>query len=82
MLELKQTQRLSPVLTQQLQQAIKLLQLSQLELIEKEPKEEPVEETTREESASEKDDVAEWLERYYLRAKRPSVARAQRLPRT
>jgi len=80
MLELKQTQRLSPVLTQQLQQAIKLLQLSQLELIEaidleiqenpilelieKEPKEEPVEETTREESASEKDDVAEWLERY------------------
>jgi RNA polymerase sigma-54 factor len=81
MLELKQTQRLSPVLTQQLQQAIKLLQLSQLELaeaieleiqenpilelIEKEPKEGPAEENTREEeSASEKDDVAEWLERY------------------
>ena len=34
MLELKQTLRLSPVLTQQLQQAIKLLQLSRLELIE------------------------------------------------
>jgi RNA polymerase sigma-54 factor len=34
MLELKQTQKLSPVLTQQLQQAIKLLQLSRLELIE------------------------------------------------
>jgi RNA polymerase sigma-54 factor len=80
MLELKQTQRLSPVLTQQLQQAIKLLQLSQLELveaielemqenpilelIEKEPKEEPAEETAREESTNEKDDVAEWLERY------------------
>ncbi len=76
MLELKQTLRLSPVLTQQLQQAIKLLQLSRLELIEaielevqenpildleeKEPKEEqPVEE-----QAGDKDDVAEWLERY------------------
>jgi RNA polymerase sigma-54 factor len=76
MLELKQTLRLSPVLTQQLQQAIKLLQLSRLELIEaielevqenpildleeKEPKEEqPVEEQT-----GDKDDVAEWLERY------------------
>jgi RNA polymerase sigma-54 factor len=34
MLELKQSLRLSPVLTQQLQQAIKLLQLSQIELIE------------------------------------------------
>ena len=34
MLELKQTQKLSPVLTQQLQQAIKLLQLSRLELAE------------------------------------------------
>jgi RNA polymerase sigma-54 factor len=80
MLELKQTQRLSPVLTQQLQQAIKLLQLSQLELldaielevqenpilelIDKEPKEEPAEEATSEESTSEKDDVTEWLERY------------------
>ena len=34
MLELKQTQRLSPILTQQLQQAIRLLQLSKLELVE------------------------------------------------
>jgi RNA polymerase sigma-54 factor len=76
MLELKQTLRLSPVLTQQLQQAIKLLQLSRLELIEaielevqenpildleeKEPKEEqPVEE-----QIGDKDEVAEWLERY------------------
>jgi RNA polymerase sigma-54 factor len=45
MLELKQTQRLSPVLTQQLQQAIKLLQLSKLELteaIEQEIKENPI----------------------------------------
>lgn len=45
MLELKQTQRLSPVLTQQLQQAIKLLQLSKLELteaIEQEMKENPI----------------------------------------
>jgi len=44
MLELKQTQRLSPVLTQQLQQAIKLLQLSKLELtdaIDQEIKENP-----------------------------------------
>lgn len=80
MLELKQTQRLSPVLTQQLQQAIKLLQLSQLELLEaielevqenpilelldKEPKEESSEETTREEANGEKDEVTEWLERY------------------
>jgi len=80
MLELKQTQKLSPVLTQQLQQAIKLLQLSQLELIEaielevqenpilelidKEPKEEPPEEAAKDESTSEKDEVAEWLERY------------------
>jgi RNA polymerase sigma-54 factor len=80
MLELKQTQRLSPVLTQQLQQAIKLLKLSQLELveaielevqenpildlIEKEPKEESAEEAAREEPTGEKDEVAEWLERY------------------
>lgn len=80
MLELKQTQRLSPVLTQQLQQAIKLLQLSQLELLEaielevqenpilelvdKEPKEESGEESTGEEATAEKDEVAEWLERY------------------
>jgi RNA polymerase sigma-54 factor len=45
MLELKQTQKLSPVLTQQLQQAIKLLQLSKLELteaIEQEIKENPI----------------------------------------
>jgi len=45
MLELKQTQRLSPILTQQLQQAIKLLQLSKLELveaIEQEIKENPI----------------------------------------
>jgi RNA polymerase sigma-54 factor len=44
-LELKQTQKLSPVLTQQLQQAIKLLQLSQLELmdaIEQELEENPI----------------------------------------
>jgi RNA polymerase sigma-54 factor len=34
MLELKQTQKLLPILTQQLQQAIKLLQLSKLELVE------------------------------------------------
>jgi RNA polymerase sigma-54 factor len=76
MLELKQTQKLSPVLTQQLQQAIKLLQLSRLELVEaidleiqenpileladKEAKEEPVEEQQRDE----KDEVAEWLDRY------------------
>lgn len=80
MLELKQTLRLSPVLTQQLQQAIKLLQLSRLELVEaielevqenpilelidKESKEESAEEATKEEATSEKDDVAEWLERY------------------
>lgn len=79
MLELKQTQKLSPVLTQQLQQAIKLLQLSRLELAEaieleiqenpileleeKEPREETREEQSGEQSA-EKDDVAEWLERY------------------
>ncbi|MCK7513450.1 MAG: hypothetical protein MZV70_61780 [Desulfobacterales bacterium] len=70
MLELKQTQRLSPVLTQQLQQAIKLLQLSRLELIEaielevqenpileleeKEPKEETSEETSTEEQQAKK----------------------------
>lgn len=58
MLELKQTQKLSPVLTQQLQQAIRLLQLSKLELveaIEQEVKENPIlevgeEETSREEA--------------------------------
>jgi RNA polymerase sigma-54 factor len=81
MLGLKQTQKLSPVLTQQLQQAIKLLQLSQLELMEAidleinenpvlEIKEEdgreekPEEKTETEEVVEEKDDMAEWLERY------------------
>ena len=80
MLGLKQTQRLSPVLTQQLQQAIKLLQLGQLELmeaIELEINENPVLEIAEEASApeegpqekqeqgtEEKDDMAEWLERY------------------
>jgi RNA polymerase sigma-54 factor len=51
MLELKQTQRLSPVLTQQLQQAIRLLQLSKLELtdaIEQEIKENPILEVSEE----------------------------------
>jgi RNA polymerase sigma-54 factor len=76
MLELKQTLRLSPVLTQQLQQAIKLLQLSRLELIEaielevqENPildleEKEPKEEQPVEEQTGAKDDVAEWLERY------------------
>ena len=76
MLELKQTLRLSPVLTQQLQQAIKLLQLSRLELIEaielevqENPildleEKEPKEEQSVEEQTGDKDDVAEWLERY------------------
>lgn len=76
MLELKQTQRLLPVLTQQLQQAIKLLQLSQLELveaIEQELEDNPVleateqppeEEPAREEPAREVDDTAEFLERF------------------
>ncbi|OPY80660.1 MAG: RNA polymerase sigma-54 factor [Syntrophorhabdus sp. PtaU1.Bin153] len=77
MLELKQTQKLSPVLTQQLQQAIKLLQLSRLELMdaielelqenpileleEREPKDEAPEE---EAPTADKDEVAEWLDRY------------------
>ncbi len=87
MLDLKQTQKLSPVLTQQLQQAIRLLQLSQLELmeaIEQEINENPLLEVKeeggppdREDTADrgqegseadtgtdEKDDTAEWLERY------------------
>jgi RNA polymerase sigma-54 factor len=87
MLGLKQTQKLSPVLTQQLQQAIRLLQLSQLELmeaIEQEINENPIlevkeegapqdqeepaagdrEEPTADTRADEKDDTAEWLERY------------------
>lgn len=76
-LELKQTQKLSPVLTQQLQQAIKLLQLSKLELaeaIEQEMKENPILEVTEEpaeNSAQEaskenddKEDIADWLERF------------------
>jgi len=60
MLELKQTQKLQAILTPQLQQAIKLLQMSQLELIEaieQELKENPVleiaeEKPTEEESES------------------------------
>jgi RNA polymerase sigma-54 factor len=77
MLELKQTQKLSPVLTQQLQQAIKLLQLSRLELmdaIELELQENPIleleeseskDETPEEEATTvDKDEVAEWLDRY------------------
>jgi RNA polymerase sigma-54 factor len=57
MLGLKQTQRLSPVLTQQLQQAIKLLQLSQLELteaIEQELNENPVLELKEQDSQDER----------------------------
>ena len=56
MLELKQTQKLSPVLTQQLQQAIRLLQLSKLELveaIEQEVKENPILEVGEEETPGE-----------------------------
>ena len=74
MLELKQTQSLSHVLTQQLQQAIKLLQLSQLELtevIEEELKENPIleikekeEKEEREETVREDLDMAEFLNRY------------------
>lgn len=77
MLELKQTQRLAPVLTQQLQQAIKLLQLSQLELtevIEQELKENPIleaEEKTEktenegaEESTREDMEMLEYLDRF------------------
>ncbi len=57
MLELKQTQKLTHVLTQQLQQAIKLLQLSQLELtqvIEQELKENPILEITEKEERDER----------------------------
>ncbi len=74
MLELKQTQRLSPILTQQLQQAIKLLQLSKLELaeaIEQEIKENPIlevsEEQPEEQAQESKDDgeeMAELLDRF------------------
>src|SRR5208337_1072290 len=73
MLELKQTQKLAQqlVLTPQLQQAIKLLQLSQMELIEaieQEIKENPVleveEEHAEEGEAQKKEEMLEWLERY------------------
>ncbi len=73
MLELKQTQRLAQqlVLTPQLQQAIKLLQLSQLELveaIEQEIIENPVlevrEEEPEEREEPKKEEMLEWLERY------------------
>ncbi len=71
MLELKQTQKLLPVLTQQLQQAIKLLQLSQLELIEAIEQElndnpvlEALEKEPETEPASEEDDTAQLLERF------------------
>ncbi len=74
MLELKQTQKLSPVLTQQLQQAIKLLQLSKLELVEAielEMKENPILEISDEEvraepeeSQDDKKEMQELLERY------------------
>jgi RNA polymerase sigma-54 factor len=74
MLELRQEQRLLPILTQQLQQAIKLLQLSQIELveaIEQELNENPIlevaerqQEEAPEESREEPDDTLEWLERY------------------
>ncbi len=74
MLELKQTQRLSPILTQQLQQAIRLLQLSKLELveaIEQEIKENPIleagEEQAEEQAQESKDDgeeIAELLDRF------------------
>jgi RNA polymerase sigma-54 factor len=77
MLELKQTQKLAQqlVLTPQLQQAIKLLQLSQMELveaIEQEIKENPVLEVEEEPSATaaeeketqKKEEIAEWLERF------------------
>ncbi len=74
MLELKQTQKLSPILTQQLQQAIKLLQLSKLELveaIEQEIKENPIlevgEEQAEEQTQETKDDgeeIAELLDRF------------------
>lgn len=74
MLELKQTQKLAQqlVLTPQLQQAIKLLQLSQLELveaIEAEIKENPILEVEEQEQPEEndskkKEEMIEWLERY------------------
>jgi len=71
MLELKQTQKLSHVLTQQLQQAIKLLQLARLDLvqvIEQECQVNPllevgeVKEETVETPLIKKKDSIEWLE--------------------
>ena len=62
MLELKQTQRLSPVLTQQLQQAIKLLQLSKLELVEAielEIKENPILEISEEEPRPDREETGD-----------------------
>ncbi|HOL05563.1 MAG TPA: RNA polymerase factor sigma-54 [Syntrophorhabdaceae bacterium] len=56
MLELKQTQKLQAILTPQLQQAIKLLQLSQMELIEaieQELKENPILEIVEEKPSEE-----------------------------
>ncbi len=73
MLEIKQEQKLAPILTQRLQQAIKLLQLSRLELkevIEEELKENPVleieerDEEASEEETREKEDMVEFLEKY------------------
>jgi RNA polymerase sigma-54 factor len=73
MLELKQTQKLAQqlVLTPQLQQAIKLLQLSQMELveaIEQEIKENPVLEVVEEQpedaETQKKEEMLEWLDRY------------------
>jgi RNA polymerase sigma-54 factor len=74
MLELKQTQKLAQqlVLTPQLQQAIKLLQLSQLELleaIEAEIKENPMleveeQEQPEEDDTKKKEELIEWLERF------------------
>jgi RNA polymerase sigma-54 factor len=70
MLELKQTQRLLPVLTQQLQQAIKLLQMSQLELveaIEQELEENPILEATEQEPAEEQEEEEENTEEFFER---------------
>jgi RNA polymerase sigma-54 factor len=70
MLELKQTQKLLPVLTQQLQQAIKLLQMSQLELveaIEQELEENPILEATEQEPAEEQVQEAENTEEFFER---------------
>ncbi|MCX7858280.1 MAG: RNA polymerase factor sigma-54 [Deltaproteobacteria bacterium] len=73
MLEIKQEQKIAPVLTQRLQQAIKLLQLSRMELlevIEEELKENPVleieekEDEQRVEDVSEREDMIEFLEKY------------------